>query len=135
MDSFSVNWLTNDEHAVLLTLQETSTWQDFDVAVNKAHELIAAKSISIPLVIKVQEKLPDGNPMMHFSRAARNQPKNMGKIIIIAPSMVSFEMRLMTRIIKIMKTIFPGKQFVTFVATYEEAVALVTQAQPASARV
>lgn len=119
----------------MLTLQETSTWHDFDVAVSKAHEMIAAKSLPTSLVIKVHEKLPDGNPMMHFSRAARNQPENMGKIIIIAPSMVSFEMRLMTRIIKIMKKIFPGKQFVEFVASYDEAVALVTQKQPATASV
>lgn len=133
MENFSVNWLTDDEQAVMLTLQEKSTWQDFDKGVREAHEMIVAKTIVTSLVIKVQDKLPDGNPIMHFSRAARNQPENIGKIIIIVPSMISLEMRLMTRILKIMKKIFPGKQFVSFVGSYEEAVAMVAQSQPTPA--
>ncbi|MEQ8676916.1 MAG: hypothetical protein RLP44_26220 [Aggregatilineales bacterium] len=131
MEHYRLGWLTDEESAVLLELYENSTWQDFDIAVIRAHEMISTKSEAIPLIIKVQEKLPDGNPIMHFSRAARNQPENMGKIIIIVPSMVSFEMRLMSRILTVMKKIFPGKRFVTFVATYDEAVALATQSNVA----
>ena len=124
--NFSVEWHHTYDTLLLLSFDESPDWLLFHTAVQEAHFLARSKAPQIVhLIIKPPPTLPKGNPITQFSIAARKQPKNMGRLIMVVPTMHSWIASFMRRLATILEKLFPYQDKVIFVLSEAEAINII----------
>src|SRR5690606_36242699 len=109
----SIRWTSEQKASILIELVEPVTWEEFHRSVRDSHEMVREVDHTVHLLIQVPAEMPDGNPLMHFSSAAKRQPVNIGRVFIVPPDnranrIYSFAQRLSL----IINKVYPGKSHV-----------------------
>lgn len=120
-----IRWLSPDNTSLIIEFAENNSWAEFRRSVQHAHHMIEIIPHQVTLIIWDRAGIPAGNPLQHFQQVFREQPKNVGSVIII-PTLVGVgTLAFMKRLTEVTDRIFPSKSRIKFARTFEEAQSMV----------
>ncbi len=120
-------WTDAAKTVLLATFEGTWTWADFHAKVREMHAEIASLKHPVQMVLWHTVEYPLGNPLIHFNEAARSQPANVSRVVVVAPGERSALRAFVMSLASVVRRLYPTKSAVTIVQSLEDAERLVGQ--------
>ena len=123
--AWKMQWFDDDHKILLFTVEKGSTWNDFDIAMNKYSLELAASEKKIHVIIYNEYGFPNSNPLPHIKTQMYKLSlfKNRGLLITVTPEhSASFVLTIAEFVFRFMR--LEMKQGV-FVKTMDEALARI----------
>lgn len=125
--SSTVQWDSEQKRYVILEFAFTITWDEFHEGVRLAHDLIAAHSDPVGLLIIAEGPLPVGHAMSHFRMAFLEQPENVAKVVVVVGNAASYLERFIQNLVSVLGRTLPSQtRKFQIVRTMEEGRALLS---------
>jgi hypothetical protein len=118
-----VKWESDERLAVLMEFEGECTFPEFHEASAQAHNLIRSVSHKVDLIVWHKGTFPPGNLMLHFKAAMKDQPANIGHVVVINPKMKPFLIKLAD----VFSKVFPAKSPIKVVNTLDDAHAVLVK--------
>ncbi len=123
---FTVGWDQDIESTVLIEFEGLCTFDEFHAAVAEAHSLIRGVGHTVDVIAWHRGMFPPGNLLFHITAVMKDQPPNTGLVVIIAPTLSTYLMKL----VAVIEKLFPTKSKTRIVGTIEQARVLLTVGAP-----
>jgi hypothetical protein len=116
-----IYWQTDAQKTLIIEFDENWDWNMFYKSIREGHRLIATAAHSVDLILLHKVELPKGNPLVHFKNAMNDQPKNIGRVVVVNTKMNAVTQTFMTMLASVLEKVNPSKNRVQIVATLDEA--------------
>jgi|GEM_PF-2270043 hypothetical protein len=123
--SIMYQWTDSERVVLLATFDGTWTWADFHTKVREMHAEIAALKHPVQMVLWHRVEYPLGNPLIHFNEAAKMQPANVSRVVVVVPGEKNVVRSFLMSLSSVVRKLYPTKSAVTIVQTLEEAERLL----------
>lgn len=123
--SVNIHWQTDAQRTLIIEFNEDWDWNSFYKTIRDGHRMIATVAHTVDLILLHKVELPKGNPLVHFKNAMNDQPKNMGRVIVVNTKMNAVTQTFMTMLASVLEKVNPSKNRVQIVATLDEAYRLL----------
>jgi hypothetical protein len=124
--SVAVQWLDEESRrAVLLEFDGDWNWNDFHAVVQQSHQMIGSMPYPVDLVVHHKANKEARNPMVHFQKAIKNQPKNLRQVILVNENASVVFIRFLQSIAHLLEKLRLAGTPTRFVSTLDEARTLV----------
>lgn len=121
-----IYWQTDAQKTLIIEFDENWDWNTFYKSIREGHRLIATVAHSVDLILLHKVELPKGNPLVHFKNAMNDQPKNIGRVVVVNTKMNAVTQTFMTMLASVLEKVNPSKNRVQIVATLDEANRLLS---------
>lgn len=123
--SSSADWVSPEHNRLLLQFEGQFDWPEFHTAIQQAHRMIMSVPQPVDLIIVDKAGLPKGNALAHFREAFKQQPPNMGLVVIVPKEDRTATTAFMRRLANVLAKVFPTKSELIFVDSLVQAHALL----------
>ncbi len=122
---WNVSWHDPGEGIVVFEPANPWTWAEYEEAAYQAQAMIGNKDYIVDTIYNLGNyfKMPNANALPHLQRVYASDPKNSGMIVAIGAN------RFVQALVKIIGSVMGGEARFRYVASMEEALVEIHQAQ------
>jgi hypothetical protein len=122
-----MRWEGDD--TIIADFNQAWTWEDFYATVRQMHAEITLKAHTVHMVIVHGAPFPAGNPLRNFQAAIKDQPRNVGQVIVVPHEIASPFQSFMLALVSVVEKINPTKGKIRMVRSLDEARQLIARAR------